>query len=423
MRALGVLRRRRQRPPTSELSWLASALRRTPLRGTYVDGEGTSHDVQLTEAKLLNWLLPNPGYEWAGPGEIAQAARAFRGGDPAPCCASPGQNDLEPGPGRLRSRVLLDRSQPGPSLRGRAVPVDQVGAVSEQRAGSTHEARARSRPSTARSRRAPGCARRPPASSQSLMQPDPCIASTWADVPAYPGRDDGAARAGAGDERRVRLGRPDIGCATRHRGAHRQHVRQIPRRSTTSGAGQGARPSWSGMFYRTLHAALIVHEGAGVPEVVPGRLRPHLRAAAGCKRGSGVATLAQRRAATSAVWAMLDSIRHSFDNPFDTQPGLRGGMESYQGFDEDAQADVFGFDAVRFTRRRLGLGHSAMGGSRQRTRRRREGDDPVWDRAGPRARDLARPRCRQAHGHWPGPRHPNRARDLAPLACVLVLGR
>ena len=66
---------------------------------------------------------------------------------------------------------------------------------------------------------------------------------------------------------------------------------------------------------------------------------------------------------------MLDSIRHSFDNPFDTQPGLRGGTESYQGFDEDAQADVFGFEGVRFTDDVSVVGHAALVGRRQRARR------------------------------------------------------
>ena len=84
--------------------------------------------------------------------------------------------------------------------------------------------------------------------------------------------------------------------------------------------------------------------------MVPGLLRPYVFTAAGSDSAQAARRRwAARRAATSAVWAALDSIRHSFDNPFEGQPGLRGGTESYQGFDEDAQADVFGFESVRFT--------------------------------------------------------------------------
>ena len=104
-----------------------------------------------------------------------------------------------------------------------------------------------------------------------------------------------------------------------------------------------------GQFYRSLHAASSCSKEPEYPKWFPGSFARTSSQLPAPPCATGVASLATRRAATSAVWAMLDSIRHSFDNPFDTQPGLRGGTESYQGFDEDAQADVFGFEAVRFT--------------------------------------------------------------------------
>ena len=175
--------------PTSELSWLAAALRRHPLRGTFIDGEGTGHSVNLTEAKLLNWLLPNPGYEWAGPGEVAQAARAFRGGD---------QN--APAPPRGPERPLRARPPQASILR-----FSRRGTEQRPGAASTSPSRGTSRPAW-RQRTAQyseGAQRaaelygpfakdawlRPATAGvvQNLMQPDPCIASIWSDVPAFPG--------------------------------------------------------------------------------------------------------------------------------------------------------------------------------------------------------------------------------------------
>ena len=195
VRPLGVVCRRRQ------LSDLGAGLARGrrcvshPLHGTYVDGEGITHGVQLTEAKLLNWLLPNPGYEWAGPGEVAQAARAFRGGDPTALLRLAGQNDLEPGPagfdptffstGHNLARRCVDEPFPWVKSAG-------LGAAHGAVRQGTRRAAGRS---TARSPRMRGCVPSTAGVVQNLMQPDPCIASTWVDVPAFPGRDDGAARA------------------------------------------------------------------------------------------------------------------------------------------------------------------------------------------------------------------------------------
>ena len=153
------------------------SLRRHPLQGTYVDGEGTTHSVQLTEAKLLNWLLPNPGYEWAGPGEVAQAARAFRGGDPTPLLRLAGQNDLEPAPqasipaffstGHNLARRCVDEPFPwakSASLEQRTTQYATARAAQPDFYGPFAKD-AWLRPDTA------GVA-------QNLMQPDPCIAST-----------------------------------------------------------------------------------------------------------------------------------------------------------------------------------------------------------------------------------------------------
>ena len=104
-----------------------------------------------------------------------------------------------------------------------------------------------------------------------------------------------------------------------------------------------------GQFYRKLRAASSCTKEPEYPKWFPGSFARSSSGLPAATVRTGVATPSMRRAVTSAVWAMLDSIRHSFDNPFDTQPGLRGGSESYQGFDEDAQADVFGFHAVKFT--------------------------------------------------------------------------
>ena len=269
--------------PTSELSWLAASLRRHPLQGTYVDGEGITHSVQLTEAKLLNWLLPNPGYEWAGPGEVAQAARAFRGGDPTPLLRLAGQNDLEPGPagfdpaffstGHNLARRCVDEPFPWAKSAETRAAHDAVREGTRRAAGVLRPVRQ-------------GCV---VASGHRWSRPEPDATGPVhrqhvGRRTSIPGRDDGAARAYPGDEWRVRLGRPDLGRAPRHRGAHRQHVRPDPR-------GVPQRVGLVRVPGRARRAVLpeparrvIVLEGAGVSEVVPRLVRPRLLAAAGGRR-------------------------------------------------------------------------------------------------------------------------------------------
>ncbi len=334
--------------PTSDLTWLASTLRHNPLQGTYVDGEGTTHDVLLTEAKLLNWLLPNPGYEWAGPGEISQAARAYRSGDSAALLRLAGQNDLEPSPAGFDPAFFST----GHNLARRCVdePFPWTKSASLQQRSAQY-ARARAAQPDFYGPFAKDAWLRPDTAgvAQSLPQPDPCIANSWPDVPAY--------RAGSTvphvpalvmsgeydsvvptpDARRVTEVLTDSTFA------------QIPAAFHNVWGWSGCPSELVGMFYRTLRAHSTCTRQPEYPKWFPGSFARTSTQLPPATLRSGAATPAVRRATTSAVWATLDSIRHSFDNPFDTQPGLRGGTERYQGFDEDAQADVFGFEGVRFT--------------------------------------------------------------------------
>ena len=152
--------------PTSELGWLATSLRRHPLQGSYVDGEGTTHDVSLTEAKLLNWLLPNPGYEWAGPGEVAPGRARLQGRRSDSATAPRGPERPRAQPSRFRSCVLLDGAQPAPGAASTSPSRGPSRPDSNSARRNTGRHVTRSRTSTVRSPRMRGCVRPPPTSSR-----------------------------------------------------------------------------------------------------------------------------------------------------------------------------------------------------------------------------------------------------------------
>ena len=166
--------------PTSELTWLASTLRRTPLNGAYVDGEGTRHDCPAHGGQAAELAAAQPGLRVGRP-RRDRAGRARLPGRRPVAAPAPGRAERpRAGPGGLRPHLLLDRSQPGPPLRGRAVPVDQVGEPPATHQRSTHGHAAPSRTSMARSRRTPGCARTPPVSRRA------CHSRTRASPPPGP---------------------------------------------------------------------------------------------------------------------------------------------------------------------------------------------------------------------------------------------
>jgi hypothetical protein len=144
------------------------------------------HDVRLTETLLANWVIPNPQNEFAGPGEIAQAAGAYRG-DPRPLLRLAGENDAAHSdasggddPQFYSAVVNLARrcvDEPFPWQKG----ADERARLS-QYATAWLQQPAVYGPIAKTAWAAPVANNVLPI----YPQPDPCIASRWPDVPAYP---------------------------------------------------------------------------------------------------------------------------------------------------------------------------------------------------------------------------------------------
>ena len=69
--------------PVGELAWLIRRLQRAPVDGTAFDSLGDPYTVHVGEPALVDLLAHDPG-GFTTESEIAAAARALRGGDPAP---------------------------------------------------------------------------------------------------------------------------------------------------------------------------------------------------------------------------------------------------------------------------------------------------------------------------------------------------
>jgi len=334
--------------PSGSLAWLAARLRHHPLVGTWSDGDGVAHTVRLTETLLANWILPNPQAEFAGPGEIAQAAEALRHGDPAALIRLAGENDVgsfdlsggDPifySAGHNLARRCVDEPFPWNKAAPGSVRLAQFA-----RAWAAQPAKYGPIAKTAWA--VPVIDGVPPL----FTQPDPCISSRWKDVPAYP-----AGSKVPGVPTLVLAGEYDTVVPS-------VEARRVTNVLTNSRFVEIAAAFHNVWFYPGCTSDLVVRfigtlsagdtSCAATPPVVswlPGAFRrtsaglPPAQAAPGTSSPVGL-----RRVATAALWTLLDTIRHSFVSPTGVQPGLRGGTLTWTFPNE---VDVAVLDGVKFT--------------------------------------------------------------------------
>jgi pimeloyl-ACP methyl ester carboxylesterase len=334
--------------PAASLAWLAARLRHHPLVGTWTDGDGVAHTVRLTETLLANWILPNPQAEFAGPGEIAQAAEALRHGDPSALVRLAGENDVasfdlssgDPifySAGHNLARRCVDEPFPWNKAASRSVRLAQFG-----RAWAAEPAKYGPISKTAWA--IPVIDGVPPL----FTQPDPCISSRWKDIPAYP-----AGSKVPGVPTLVLAGEYDTVVPT-------VEARRVTKVLTNSRFVEIAAAFHNVWFYPGCTSDLVVRfistlsagdtRCAATPPVVSWLPGAFTRTSAGLPAAHPTAgtnaPVGLRRAATSAVWSLLDTIRHSFVSPTGVQPGLRGGTLTWTFPDE---VDVAVLDSVKFT--------------------------------------------------------------------------
>ncbi len=345
--------------PAWWLSWLAASLRGHPLAGTWTDGDGVTHDVRLTETLLANWVIPNPQNEFAGPGEIAQAARAYSRGDPQPLLRLAGENDAPnmdvsggDDPEFFSSGANLARrcaDEPFPWRKDAPASVRSL-----QYATAWLHQPAKYGPIAKTAWAAPVANGILPI----FPQPDPCIASRWTDVPAYP-----AGSTVPGVPALVMGGEYDMVVPTPEA---RRATDVLTDSTFVQIAGvfhnvifqPGCAADLAVRFFKTLRVGdtncakrpLIVE---WLPSAFPrsAATLPPAHPAAGT-----TAPMRLRTTATAAVWAVLDTIRHS-ETSNGVEPGLRGGTLTMTS---ENDIDVAVLDTVKFTDDVAVTGHVAF---------------------------------------------------------------